>query len=251
MALLKIKDFDPNYRETFGGYDIKGLDVYSDINAEKIGTINDLLTDEQGHFRYFIVDLGFWGFGKKVMLPVGRSQIDNDGRYVHALGFTKEQAEKLPEFSENLKVDNNYEERVRGVYRTSSSPSVGHQARPVEAAPVEMRPLEASAPLGGYSHVSPPSPPPAPAPVRQAPVPPQAGYPPASAGYGYPQPGTPVYPPAGQAPVSSQPSYPVAEPGVYSYQQDPYLYGLNEQNHSVLQRYEERLIAKRRQAGHR
>ncbi len=64
MALLKLEDFDPNYRETFGGGDIKGLSVYAE-GDEKIGTVSDALVDEQGNFRYFVVDLGFWIFGKK------------------------------------------------------------------------------------------------------------------------------------------------------------------------------------------
>jgi len=39
------------------------MGVYTDTD-EKIGTVNDALVDEEGHFRYFIVDLGFWIFGK-------------------------------------------------------------------------------------------------------------------------------------------------------------------------------------------
>jgi len=35
MALLKIKDFDPDYTSTFGGEDIKGCDVYTEGNAGK------------------------------------------------------------------------------------------------------------------------------------------------------------------------------------------------------------------------
>ncbi|HEY9624906.1 MAG TPA: PRC-barrel domain-containing protein [Crinalium sp.] len=261
MALVKIKDFDANYRDTFGGYDIKGIDVYSDINNEKIGTVNDLLVDEQGHFRYFIVDLGFWGFGKKVLLPVGRSEIDNDGKHVRAIGFTKEQAEHLPEFNESLKIDHQYEDRVRGVYRSAPQD-------------IHVRPLEASAPLEGAHHVArsaaPPTPPvppvapvvpPAPQPVptahqvippQQVPVQPQQV--PASYGYpqqAYPQPPQPSYPAAPQPPLANQGGYPpVADPNApYGYQQDPYLYGMNEQHHSVLQRYQERLIAKKRQSG--
>ncbi len=68
--------------------------------------------DEHGQFHYFIVNSGLWGFGKKVMLPVGRIQIDNDGRHMRALGFTKEQTENLSEFNDSLKIDHNYEERV-------------------------------------------------------------------------------------------------------------------------------------------
>ena len=127
MALLKLEDFDPNYRETFEGEDVKGLGVYAE-GDEKIGTVSDVLVDENGHFRYLVVDLGFWIFGKKVLLPIGRTRIDYNADRVYAIGMTREQAENLPEYSDRMTADYDYEERVRGVYRT----------QPVEAsAPVD------------------------------------------------------------------------------------------------------------------
>ena len=119
MSLLKIKEFDPNYRETFQGKDIKGMGVYASPE-EKIGTVSDILVDDQGHFRYFVVDLGLWIFGKKVLLPVGRSRIDHSAERIYTVGMTKQQAENLPEFSEHREIDYNYEEQVRGVYRSEA-----------------------------------------------------------------------------------------------------------------------------------
>ncbi|MBF2063888.1 MAG: DUF2382 domain-containing protein [Calothrix sp. C42_A2020_038] len=117
MVLHKLGDFDPDYRDSFQGNDIKGLSVYSDAGEEKIGTISDVLVDDEGHFRYFVVDLGFWIFGKKVLLPVGRSRIDYNADRVYAVGMTRQQADELPEFNDDLTVDYDYEENVRGVYR--------------------------------------------------------------------------------------------------------------------------------------
>lgn len=117
MALYKLQDFDPNYRETFQDKDIKGLGVYTEGNDEKIGTVGEVLVDEEGHFRYLVIDLGFWIFGKKVLLPIGRSRIDYNADRVYAIGLTREQAESLPEFDEHLALDYDYEEKVRGVYR--------------------------------------------------------------------------------------------------------------------------------------
>lgn len=52
MPLLKIADFDLNYREVFDGNDIKGIDVYAQgTTNEKIGTISEILVDEQGNLR--------------------------------------------------------------------------------------------------------------------------------------------------------------------------------------------------------
>jgi uncharacterized protein (TIGR02271 family) len=117
MTLVKLTELDNNYRDVAGGEDITNFDVYSDINNEKVGSIKDILVDEEGHFRYLIVDVGFLIFGKKVLMPIGRSRISYSEKRVYAIGMTKEQAEKLPEFSENQKVDYDYEESVRGLYR--------------------------------------------------------------------------------------------------------------------------------------
>jgi len=142
MVLYKLEDFDPNYRDTFGD-EIKGYDVYADRTDEKIGSVKNILVDESGHFRYLVVDTGFWIFGKQVLLPVGRSSIDHNSRHIYALGFTKDQAENLPEFNDSLKVDYDYEERVRGVYRTSATETPVQKSAPVGASPS----VEASAPL--------------------------------------------------------------------------------------------------------
>ncbi|MBK1989032.1 DUF2382 domain-containing protein [Sphaerospermopsis aphanizomenoides BCCUSP55] len=140
MVLYKLEDFDPQYRDSFEGNEIKGLGVYTEGTDEKIGTVHDVLVDEQGHFRYLVVDLGFWIFGKKVLLPIGRSRIDYGSKRVYAVGLTRQQAEDLPEFNERLADTNyDYEERVRGVYRNPQylTPTLETSA-PVESpTPVE------------------------------------------------------------------------------------------------------------------
>jgi len=136
MALYKIKDFYPNYRDSmFGGHDIKGFDVLAAAD-DKVGTVSDVLVDEEGRFRYFVLDTGFWIFGKKVLLPVGRSRIDQEQHRIYAPSLTKAQAESLPAYDDSITVDTAYEDQVRGIYRTtpleSSSPL--EASRPVETA---------------------------------------------------------------------------------------------------------------------
>ncbi len=136
MALQKLENFDPHYRETFGDDDIKGLDVYTGETNEKIGKISDVLVDEAGHFRYLVVEMGFWVFGKRVLLPIGRAQHNHKQRRV-SVSLSKAQVEALPEFHDDMPVDQEHEEQVRGVYRTDAA-----------TAPVDTSaPLEASAPL--------------------------------------------------------------------------------------------------------
>jgi uncharacterized protein (TIGR02271 family) len=121
MALVKLATAYPNYKqEIFGGDDIKGYDVYTE-NEEKVGSVYDALLDETGRFRYLVLDTGFWVFGKKVLVPVGRIQMDYDRHRVYVTGMTKEQAEALPEYNENMTVDYDYEERVRNVFRPSAT----------------------------------------------------------------------------------------------------------------------------------
>ncbi|MCL6749915.1 DUF2382 domain-containing protein [Nostoc sp. CCCryo 231-06] len=120
MPLQKISEFDTDYRNTLEGNDIKGMGVYVQGTDEKIGTVNDAVVDDQGAFRYLIVDIGFWIFGKKVLLPVGKSRIDSTANRLYVVGITREQAENLPEYQEHTTLDYDYEEQVRGGYRTPS-----------------------------------------------------------------------------------------------------------------------------------
>ena len=118
MALAKIADLYPNYKEDiFGGDDIKSFTVYDRGGSDKIGSVHDIIVDDTGKFRYLVIDTGFWIFGKKVLLPVGRASIDYSQERIYAKGLTKEQAENLPEYDDNMTVDYDYEERVRKVYR--------------------------------------------------------------------------------------------------------------------------------------
>lgn len=143
MVLYKLKDFDPLYQNAWASDDIKEYDVYADRNNDKIGSVTNILLDEFGRFRYLVVDTGFWIFGKQVLLPVGRSRIDSLAKRIYAVGLTKEQAEHLPEFNHDLKVDYAYEQKLRQIYNN------GVLERSVEiSAPLETSvPVERSAPL--------------------------------------------------------------------------------------------------------
>lgn len=123
MALIKIEDFHSDYSQVFvGNSNIVNFDVYSDMTNKKIGTVKDILVDEKdGSFRYLIVDLGFWIFGKQVLLPIGRSRIVHSQQRTYIKGLTKEQAENLPSFTEELKISDGYEEQVRTGYRNNAS----------------------------------------------------------------------------------------------------------------------------------
>lgn len=129
MPLYKLEDFDPNYRETFGGEDINAMELYTE-GGEKIGHLADTLVDPEGRFRYLVVDTGVGTSGKKILLPIGLARIDYNAKRVYVDGLSKTQVEGLPEYNDRMAVDYDYEEQVRGVYRplTSKAGSTSAQA---------------------------------------------------------------------------------------------------------------------------
>ncbi|WP_414565064.1 MULTISPECIES: DUF2382 domain-containing protein [unclassified Anabaena] len=191
MALYKLRDFAGDYRDAdFDNYEIRDFDVYSDISNEKVGTVKDILVDDAGRFRYLVVDTGFWIFGKKVLLPVGRSRISYGDRTVYATGLSREQVESLPDFHDLERIDYDYEEQVRGVYRT----------------PLAERSLDTATPLEATSPLDTP----------------------------------PAY--ADTTPRATTPA-PTYDRNTYTYEREPELYDMSEQNHQNLKLYEERLVA--------
>jgi uncharacterized protein (TIGR02271 family) len=205
------------------------LDVYTE-NDEKVGSIHNVLVDEEGKFRYLVVDTGFWIFGKKVLLPVGRFRSDPRAQRIYTVGLTKQQAENLPEYHDDMVVDYDYEERVRGVYRSPSLENRLENSVPVESS----APLEASVPVertytAGSTLYE-----------QNRPAPVEASVP----VYGAAIAGTSV--PAPVPPVAASSPRPT-----YDYRQEPALYNMNAQDHQTIQLYEERLVANkhRRKAG--
>jgi uncharacterized protein (TIGR02271 family) len=208
MALHKIKDFDPDYRQHFDDTDIIGYDLYS--GDEKVGTVENILVDDRGSFRYFVINTGVWILGKRTLLPVGRSRIEASDSRVYADGLSREQIESLPEYDENGAVDYDYEERTRGVYR------------PVTGAQDLVMPD-----LTGTRETTPPS---------------MTG----ARDMSMPTTGTRDVATTPNLPVKPIPT-PVGSPGIdrdsYDYSNDASLYDLNDRDHQNLKLYEERLIA--------
>ncbi|MDX2096178.1 MAG: PRC and DUF2382 domain-containing protein [Leptolyngbyaceae cyanobacterium bins.59] len=132
MALFRVAEFNPNYRAAFGGQDLKGLEVCT-AEGEKIGTVADALVDETGRFQYLVVDMGFWIFGKQVLLPIGRASLDQPLQRVYVYDLTKSQAENLP----------TYEEKQFQPESGTIPPSIELPGVPLE----NQRPVESSAPL--------------------------------------------------------------------------------------------------------
>jgi uncharacterized protein (TIGR02271 family) len=213
MALHKIKDFDPDYKQHFGDDDVKGMDLY--VADEKIGSVEDILVDDYGHFRYLVINTGLWILGKRVLLPIGRARIEYHQKRVYAENLTKHQVESLPELTDDTLIDAAHEEQVKGVYR-STAPATGVRATTSDrryAAPQdgdEMLDLDTPYVDGAVEYQR-----------QSAPVP------------------TPVPEPA---PVPTPPPAPVAATPM-TYDREPDLYAMNDRNHPSFKLYQERLIA--------
>lgn len=134
MALVKIEAFAPNIFERVGDKNIINFPVYAGATQEKVGIVNDILVDENaGRLRYLIIDVGFWIFGKKILLPVGLVRTDFENRCIYAQGLTKEQANNLPELNDDLEIDRHYEQQVRNIYRPTPSDTLINPVAPVAA----------------------------------------------------------------------------------------------------------------------
>jgi uncharacterized protein (TIGR02271 family) len=136
MPLHKIRDFAPDYRDYFGDHDIIGYSLYS--GNDKVGSVDDLLVDDDGKFRYLVVNTGAWIFGKKVLLPIGRTRMSYSDKRVYVDGLTRDQVENLPEYDGQRSLDDfDQEERVRGVYRTMGTTSAENSTAVESGAPVD------------------------------------------------------------------------------------------------------------------
>ncbi|MBD2203995.1 DUF2382 domain-containing protein [Calothrix sp. FACHB-1219] len=120
MPLHKLEDFEPNYREVFGGEDVKALELYTE-GGVRVGSVADALVDDNGRFRYLVIDTSWDSGNKKILLPIGLAHIHYAENRVYVDGLSKEQVTRLPEYRENLVVNEDYEKNVRNVYRSPNS----------------------------------------------------------------------------------------------------------------------------------
>ncbi|MGI0488624.1 DUF2382 domain-containing protein [Pantanalinema rosaneae CENA516] len=144
MPLYKIKDFDSDYRNG-SDYDVLSYDLYA--GNDKVGSVDDLLVDDQGKLRYLVVNTGVWIFGKKVLLPVGLANINGSDRRVYTDGLTRTQVEDLPEYRDDMTVDYDQEERVRGIYRPMASSRMNRTTAVDQSAALDSSTALGSTPL--------------------------------------------------------------------------------------------------------
>jgi hypothetical protein len=104
-----------NYRDDI---DVGGNVVGYDVAATDgdIGKVDEASNDAGR--RYFVVDTGFWIFGKKRLIPAGVvTAIDHEDRKVH-VSMTKDQIKSAPDYdADELALSGDvYREKVGGYY---------------------------------------------------------------------------------------------------------------------------------------
>lgn len=115
MVLYRINDFDPDYRRRLGAQAVVGYQLYN--GDRNLGSVDDLLVDASGQYRYLVIHPGGWLFGKQVLLPIGQAWIDTSTRQVFVSGLTREQVKALPAFTATTIIDAAYEAQVSHVYQ--------------------------------------------------------------------------------------------------------------------------------------
>jgi hypothetical protein len=99
--------------------DVSGDAIGYDVAATDgdIGKVDEASNDAGR--RYFVVDTGFWIFGKKRLIPAGVvTRIDHDDHKV-LVSMTKEQIKAAPDYDadELSRSGDVYHEKVGGYYR--------------------------------------------------------------------------------------------------------------------------------------
>jgi uncharacterized protein (TIGR02271 family) len=97
MALSKLDNSDPRYREAFGNHDIHQFTVCT-AQDEQVGRVVDGLADEAGQLRYLVIELDAAIAQKQVLLPIERFRVNSNAGRVYLNGLSFAQVGSLPAY---------------------------------------------------------------------------------------------------------------------------------------------------------
>ncbi len=119
MSLQSIAEFNPDYyQESSLENDLISRPVFIANTEEEIGTIEDILVDDYGHFRYLIINTGEWFGEQKFLLPVGLCRAYGENNSVAIIGIDDKQVlQQTPPYQSDSSIDYDYEEGIRNIYR--------------------------------------------------------------------------------------------------------------------------------------
>ena len=100
-----------------GLVDVRGYEVRTRLDSEKVGRVDDLVCEADGSIRYLDVDLGGFFNTKHVLLPIGAAEIDATDNVVWLSGMSKQQLKDMPDYTGDLStVGTDYDTRARSFY---------------------------------------------------------------------------------------------------------------------------------------
>lgn len=119
MPLIPLSR-NPDHPLPSHAIDVRGWQVKTSVDGEKVGKIDDVLLDDRGRLRYLDVDLGL--FNKHVLLPLTHAHVDGDQDVVWVDGLSKQQFDAIPEYKHDAQaVTPAYEGRLEEDYRLAAT----------------------------------------------------------------------------------------------------------------------------------
>ena len=119
MSLQTITEFDSSYAQDSSiQNELISRPVVIAQTEEEIGTVENILVDESGHFRYLVIDAASWLPDRRFLLPVGICRANREGNSISIVNLgNRQNLEQLPPYENDSQIDYDYEESVRGAYR--------------------------------------------------------------------------------------------------------------------------------------
>jgi uncharacterized protein (TIGR02271 family) len=110
------RDHDIQFPESMA--DVRGFEVRTQSDDEKVGTVDSLICSPDGQIRYLDVNAGGFFTSHRVALPVGAAQVDRANDVVWIRGMTKDQVKDLPEYTGRPDtLTDEYESRIQQSFR--------------------------------------------------------------------------------------------------------------------------------------
>lgn len=140
MAFTPLSE-ETDYSFPSGVFDVRGWELRTMTDGEKVGEVEDLLVDESGTIHYLDVDLQ--AFRKHVLVPTSRTRIDEAEQVVWVPGMSRDQLEAVPRYDHDPNaLTPEYQDQLTAAY-TGTWPAGHHEQPAYGAEPGTLRPFDA------------------------------------------------------------------------------------------------------------
>ena len=95
MALIPLSKSDPTHLHP-DAFDVRGWEVRSEVDDDKVGSVDDVLMDSDGTPHLLDVDLG--ALSRHVLVPLSQAWADASRSVVWVEGLAKDDLKKMPSY---------------------------------------------------------------------------------------------------------------------------------------------------------